>query len=138
VGVDPAVQLDDELHLLRDDPTRIGSVATILDAHLRLEEETVLPVWLSSFDAAEHERFGQLLRRSTPLGTASVMVAWLLDVTPESLRGIAIGRLPAPFRIAHRVWWRATYERHYGAHAAGATTDRVSGPQAAGLRAVTA
>jgi hypothetical protein len=131
-------QLDEELHLLCADPTRIGSLATILDEHLRLEEETVLPVWLASFDAAEHEQFGRLLRRSTPFGLAAVMVSWLLDVTPESLRGIAVGRLPAPFRVAHRCWWRSMYARRYGVHRPGDDADRVSGPLAVGLQAVTA
>jgi hypothetical protein len=131
-------QLDEALRRLCADPTRITSVATFLDEHLRLEEETVLPVWLASFDAAEHEHFGRLLRRSTPFGLAGVMVAWLLDVTPESLRGIAVGRLPAPLRVAHRCWWKTAYERRYGVHLASASADRVSGPLAAGLRAVTA
>jgi hypothetical protein len=131
-------QLDEEMHLLRAEPERIDVVLPILEDHLRLEEETVLPVWLASFSADEHERFGRLLRRSTSLGAAAVMVAWLLDVTPESLRGIALGRLPAPFRAAHRIWWRSRYERRYGAHVAADAPTATGGLLAAGLHAVTA
>ena len=74
----------------------------------------MLPVWLASFDAAEHERFGHLLRRSTPAGSVGLMVSWLLDVTPESLRPFALGRLPRAFRLAHQMCWRPSFDRRYG------------------------
>lgn len=106
--------LDAELEALRADPSRIGTVADLVDRHLGAEEEHVLPVWLSSFDAAEHERFGERLRRSTPAGSVGLMVTWLLDVTPEPLRPFAMGRLPRAFRLAHQVCWRPTFERRYG------------------------
>lgn len=107
-------QLDAELRLLVDDPTRIAGVAGLVERHLRAEEEQVLPVWLASFDSAEHERFGNQLRRSTPAGSVGLMVAWLLDVTPESLRPFAIGRLPRAFRLAHQVCWRPSFDRRFG------------------------
>jgi hypothetical protein len=78
----------------------------------------MLPVWLASFDAAEHERFGQLLRRSTPANAVGLMVSWLLDVTPESLRPFAVGRLPRAFRLAHQMCWRPSFDRRYGGLAA--------------------
>ena len=106
--------LDDELAALIDDPARIDRVAPLLDGHLRTEEEQMLPVWLASFDAAEHERFGHLLRRTTPAGSVGLMVSWLLDVTPESLRPFAIGRLPRAFRLAHQMCWRPSFDRKYG------------------------
>jgi hypothetical protein len=106
--------LDDELAALIDDPARIDRVAPLLDGHLRAEEEQMLPVWLASFDTAEHERFGHLLRRTTPAGSVGLMVSWLLDVTPESLRPFAIGRLPRAFRLAHQMCWRPSFDRKYG------------------------
>ena len=106
--------LDDELARLLDDPTRIDGVAALIDGHLRTEEEQMLPVWLASFDAAEHERFGHLLRRSTPPGSVGLMVSWLLDVTPEALRPYALGRLPRAFRLAHQMCWRPSFDRRYG------------------------
>ena len=106
--------LDEELALLVDDPARVAGVTELLDRHLRTEEEHVLPVWLASFDAAEHERFGHLLRRSTPAGSVGLMVSWLLDVTPESLRPFALGRLPRAFRLAHQMCWRPSFDRRYG------------------------
>jgi len=106
--------LDEELVALADDPTRIERVADLIDRHLRAEEEHVLPIWLASFDHAEHERFGRQLRRSTPAGSVGLMVSWLLDVTPESLRPFAIGRLPRAFRMAHQMCWRPSFDRRYG------------------------
>lgn len=106
--------LDDELALLSDDPRHIERVGPLLDGHLRAEEEKMLPVWLASFDAAEHDRFGHLLRRTTPAGAVSLMVSWLIDVTPESLRPFALGRLPRAFRLAHQICWRPNFDRRYG------------------------
>jgi hypothetical protein len=106
--------LDDELAALGADPTRIERVADLLDRHLRAEEEQVLPIWLASFDRAEHEHFGRLLRRSTPASAVGLMVSWLLDVTPESLRPLAVGRLPRAFRLAHQMCWRPSFDRRYG------------------------
>ena len=39
---------------------------------------------------------------------------WLLDVTPESLRPFALGRLPRAFRLAHQMCWRPSFDRRYG------------------------
>ena len=88
--------------------------APLIDRHLRAEEEQILPVWLASFDHDEHERFGHQLRRSTPASSVGLMVSWLIDVTPESLRPFALGRLPRAFRMAHQICWRPSFERRYG------------------------
>ena len=106
--------LDGELRLLVDDPARIERVGPLVDGHLRAEEEQILPVWLASFDAVEHDRFGNQLRRSTPPATVGLMVSWLLDVTPEPLRPFAVGRLPRAFRLAHQMCWRPSFDRRYG------------------------
>jgi hypothetical protein len=64
-------QLDEQLEGLVDDPASIDGVGAFLEQHLQDEEQRALPVWLASFDAADHERFGRLLRRSTPRQRAS-------------------------------------------------------------------
>ncbi|MFT3854282.1 MAG: hemerythrin domain-containing protein [Ilumatobacteraceae bacterium] len=106
--------LDDELAELIDDPQRIERVGPLLDGHLRAEAATMLPVWRASFDAAEHERFGHLLRRTTPGASVGLMVSWLIDVTPDSLRPFALGRLPRAFRMAHQMCRRPSFDRRYG------------------------
>ncbi len=106
--------LDGLLAALRHDPAMITEVRSALERHLEDEEQRALPVWLASFDAADHERFGRRLRRSTPLGEAATMISWLLDATPEAVHPAARAHLPAPFRLAHRVWWRHQYGRRYG------------------------
>ena len=106
--------LDEELAALVADPRRIAEVGPLIDRHLRAEEEQILPAWLASFDHDEHERFGHQLRRSTPASSVGLMVSWLMDVTPESLRPFALGRLPRAFRMAHQICWRPSFERRYG------------------------
>jgi len=106
--------LDDLMAGLRDDPANIDAAGSFLEQHLQDEEQRALPVWLASFDAADHERFGRLLRRSTPLGEAGTMISWLLDATPATVHSAARAHLPAPFRMAHRFWWRHRYDRRYG------------------------
>jgi hypothetical protein len=107
-------QLDELLEGLADDPASIDRAGSFLEQHLQDEEQRALPVWLASFDAADHERFGRLLRRSTPLGEAGTMISWLLDATPAAVHPAARAHLPAPFRMAHRFWWRHRYEGRYG------------------------
>ena len=91
-----------------------GFTMTTVELEGQHEEQRALPVWLASFDAADHERFGRLLRRSTPLGEAGTMISWLLDATPATVHPAARAHLPAPFRVAHRFWWRHRYEGRYG------------------------
>ena len=55
----------------------------------------MLPVWMASFDAAEHERFAGSLRRSTPLRDAGLMISWLLDTAPDGAFDVASGPGPA-------------------------------------------
>jgi hypothetical protein len=106
--------LDEFVVALPGAPETIEAFGPVLEQHLQEEEQRALPVWLASFDAADHERFGRLLRRSTPLGEAGTMISWLLDATPEAVHPAARAHLPAPFRMAHRFWWRHRYEGRYG------------------------
>jgi hypothetical protein len=107
-------RLDELMVELGHDPAAIDRAGAFLEQHLQDEEQRALPVWLASFDAADHERFGRLLRRSTPLGEAGTMISWLLDATPATVHSAARAHLPAPFRVAHRFWWRHRYEGRYG------------------------
>jgi hypothetical protein len=54
----------------------------LVEGHLDREEHLVLPVWMASFTAAEHERFAGSLRRATPLRDAGLMITRLLDTAP--------------------------------------------------------
>jgi len=94
----------------------------VLVEHLLAEEQHALPLWLASFDGAEHERFAALLRRSTPWRAAGPMVAWLLDATPDDARGIGWQLVPRPLQVLHRLWWQRSYEHRYGRIDTTATT----------------
>jgi hypothetical protein len=109
------VTLDHALAALRDDVAgRAGEVRNLVESHLRDEEQHVLPVWLGSFTADEHERFAVALRRSTPLADAGLMVSWLLDASPPETLDLARSQVPSPIRAAHRLWFRRRYERRFG------------------------
>src|SRR5215218_6814992 len=64
---DQHVALDDALAALPADLDAAGDVRRLIETHLGTEEQHVLPVWMASFSAAEHEQFTGALRRSTPL-----------------------------------------------------------------------
>ena len=74
----------------------------------------MLPVWLASFDAAEHERFAGSLRRSTPLRDAGLMISWLLDTAPDGAFDVACETSPPGAAPRPRAWWRRRYERAFG------------------------
>ena len=108
------VQLDVALAALVDDVTTIEDVRTLVERHLADEERLVLPVWLSSFTADEHERFAHRLRRATPIRDAGLMISWLLDVSPAGALDVAWAQVPPSLRLLHKVWWRRRYERVFG------------------------
>ena len=117
--------LDDSLAALRtavESPhgSRAGLRLAARDAqatlteHLATEEREVLPMWLSSFSDADHEVFSRRLRRATPVRDVSVMVPWLLDHTPETVKADAWREVPLPVRAAYKLWWRRAFGRRYG------------------------
>jgi hypothetical protein len=85
-----------------------------LDEHLTTEERELLPVWLTSFTEADHDAFGRRLRRATPVRDVSVMVPWLLDRAPDSVKAEAWRDVPLPVRAAYKLWWRRAFGRRYG------------------------
>jgi iron-sulfur cluster repair protein YtfE (RIC family) len=107
-------ELDAVLAGLPDDLATAGRVRDLLDRHLHQEEQLVLPTWLSSFTAAEHERFTSELRRATPLRDAGLMISWLLDTAPGDAVDLARTQVPPSLRLLHRIWWRRRYERAFG------------------------
>ena len=109
------IELDAALSALVDDLGAAGDVRRIIEGHLAREEQLVLPVWLASFTADEHERFAGSLRRSTPLRDAGLMISWLLDTAPDDAFEVAWSQVPPSLRLLHRVWWRRRYERAFGA-----------------------
>ena len=93
------VELDVALGRLPTDlSTRPATCAGLVERHLGLEEQHVLPIWMASFDAAEHERFAGSLRRATPLRDAGLMIAWLLDTAPDGAVGVAWDQVPPALR----------------------------------------
>jgi hypothetical protein len=93
----------------------VDEAAGVLLDHLATEERELLPPWLASFDEAEHVAFGRRLRRATGLRDVSVMVPWLLDAAPETVKAEAYAEVPRPIRAAYQLWWRRRFDRRYGA-----------------------
>jgi len=125
------VGLDVALAALPADLAAAGDVRALIERHLGMEEHHVLPLWLASFTAAEHDRFAGTLRRSTPLRDAGLMIAWLLDTAPDGAVDVAWEQVPPALRAVHRLWWRRRYERRFGtldARPAAAALPGVSGP----------
>ena len=89
------VELDVALARLGADLSTAGDVRRLVERHLGAEEQLVLPMWLASFSADEHERFAGTLRRATPLRDAGLMIAWLLDTAPDGAVGVGVGAGPA-------------------------------------------
>jgi hypothetical protein len=106
--------LDVVLGALPRDLARLDEARRLIEAHLGAEEHHVLPIWIASFTADEHERFATSLRRATPLRDAGLMISWLLDTAPDGAEGVAWDQVPPALRLAHRAWWRHRYERRYG------------------------
>ena len=124
-------ELDVALAALPGAPETIGATRRLLEAHLSLEEAQVLPVWLDSFSADEHERFAARLRRSTPLRDAGLMISWLLDTAPTGAVGVAWAQVPSSLRLAHRWWWRQRYTRAFGSMNPGCSNDAMAWAMAA-------
>jgi hypothetical protein len=108
-------ELDVALGRLVGGEGSIEDVRGLIEAHLAAEERHVLPVWLASFSADEHERFAARLRRSTPLRDAGLMIAWLLDTAAEGAIDVAWSQVPSSLRLLHRCWWRQRYSKTFGA-----------------------
>jgi hypothetical protein len=113
------IELDVALEALPDDLARADGVRRLIERHLGQEEQLVLPVWIASFTAAEHERFAGALRRATPLRDAGLMISWLLDTAPDDAVGAAWEQVPSSLRLLYRAWWRRRYDRAFGSFGPG-------------------
>jgi hypothetical protein len=108
------LELDVALNALPGDLTTADGARRLIERHLGQEEHLVLPVWMASFTAAEHDRFADALRRATPLRDAGLMISWLLDTAPDGAFDAAWDQVPPALRMMYRVWWRRRYERAFG------------------------
>ena len=93
--------------------TRARRLATMLEDHLVLEETRLLPVWMMSLTADEHQAFARRLRRATPWRDIAVMVPWLVDAVPDQYRHLAEAELPGHVRLAYRHGMRRRFERRF-------------------------
>jgi hypothetical protein len=112
-------ELDVALAALPGDLDTVDAARGLIERHLGQEEQLVLPVWISSFTRAEHERFAGALRRATPLRDAGLMISWLLDTASDDAVGPAWEQVPSSLRVLYRAWWRRRYERAYGSFGPG-------------------
>jgi hypothetical protein len=95
----------------RTDVDGVTALGNLLEDHLCLEEQHLLPTWVASLSPADHVRFARRLRRATPWRDIAVVVPWLLDAVPEPFRPVAEGELPGPVRFAYRHGLRRRFAR---------------------------
>jgi hypothetical protein len=105
---------------------RSRRLATMLEEHLVLEETRLLPVWLMSMSADEHEAFARRLRRATPWRDIAVMVPWLIDAVPDHYRHLAEAELPGSVKLAYRLGMRRRFERRFRGGAAASAASPVT------------
>lgn len=116
----------------RSDVDAITAFADLLEDHLALEEQHLLPTWVESLSPADHDRIGRRLRRATPWRDIAVVVPWLLDAVPDPFRQVAERELPGPVRFAYRHGLRRQFERTW--RRPGRACDIGAHPVAAWLR----
>jgi hemerythrin-like domain-containing protein len=67
----------------------LSTMAELLDAHLKLEEQTVLPLYQSHMPAAEHQQLETKARHAAPRSQAQFLIPWLVaHATPPQRKAL--------------------------------------------------
>jgi iron-sulfur cluster repair protein YtfE (RIC family) len=90
-------------------PEQVEGLRSVLDAHLRHEEEEALPLIQSVMTPKDWRGFGRAMARKQKLGGASVWIPWITDgMAPSDARSF-LARMPPPLRLLNRLSWEARY-----------------------------
>jgi len=88
-----------------------AELASILEWHLRHEEEAALPLIQSVCTPADWRAFAGAMRRRQGIKGAAIYVPWILDgAAPDGQRRF-LAALPAPVRVISRLLWGPRYRR---------------------------
>ena len=87
-----------------DAATTVRALADHMDAHLDFEDDALVPLFGSHFDAEEYERLGAQARRSLGLGRqAAFTVPFVVHWADPADASHLMGKAPLPFRALHRL-----------------------------------
>ncbi|QLY29638.1 hemerythrin domain-containing protein [Nocardia huaxiensis] len=78
---------------------RLDQLATVLDEHMTVEEEELLPIVARHITAAEWHRLGEHGMTSTPRNKRLITLTRILDVATPEERRVFLKELPAPIRL---------------------------------------
>jgi Hemerythrin HHE cation binding domain len=78
----------------------LSAMARVLDAHLRLEEQTAIPLFESDMPAADYKKLEARARKATTRPQAQFLVPWVVaHATPGQRK--ALFKSAPPLRVAH-------------------------------------
>ena len=87
----------------------VAELRSVLDAHLRHEEEEALPLIQSVMTPKDWRGFSRAMARRQRLGGASVWIPWITDgMAPSDARDF-LARIPPPLRLLNRLSWDSRY-----------------------------
>jgi hemerythrin-like domain-containing protein len=83
----------------------LATMAELLDAHLTLEEDTVLPLYESQIPVAEHKQLETKARQAAPRAKTQFLIPWVVaHATPQQRK--ALFKSTPPFRLVNLVTGR--------------------------------
>jgi iron-sulfur cluster repair protein YtfE (RIC family) len=78
----------------------LSAMARVLDAHLRLEEQTAIPLFESDMPAADYKKLEASARKATSRTQTQFLVPWVVaHATPAQRK--ALFKSAPPLRVAH-------------------------------------
>jgi iron-sulfur cluster repair protein YtfE (RIC family) len=110
--LDPLLSAVDEVLTSRtEEPLdgRLQDLAAALDAHLKHEEDSALPLIQSVLSAEDWRGFARSMARAQGVKGAAVYVPWIVDGATTAERRRFFSVLPAPVRVINRLVWEPRY-----------------------------
>jgi hypothetical protein len=89
----------------------VAGLTSVLEWHLKHEEEAALPLIQSVCTPADWRAFAGEMRRRQGVKGAAIYVPWILDGTAPDGQRRFLAALPAPVRMISRVLWEPRYRR---------------------------
>jgi hemerythrin-like domain-containing protein len=81
-----------------------------LVAHLRTEEEAMLPVVAAQLSEKEQQDFEKKLQRTTPRQHIALALPWILSALDDTEFRKVYSSLPLPLRLFYRLSWKKKYQ----------------------------
>ncbi|WP_433204438.1 hemerythrin domain-containing protein [Nocardia sp. CA-107356] len=98
----------DTVDLLVDDLRRLHEVLT---EHLRLEEDSILPIVAETLTESQWAELGKRGMASLPKRRALVFLGHIAEEADEREWSEFLGRIPAPIRLLYRLFGRRSHAR---------------------------